>query len=197
MGDAVECGPRGWHSLFTFSIRQFEHACAMGSHITQEQKESILRIWRYAGYLLGVPESILFTNEEEARRLYEIGHMCEPPPDEDSSNVANTVFKAIPAMSGLTDEREIKSLQMYTYRLSRALIGNELADQNGYPRTLRIRSLVLAYYRVRSLLIKYATGSHLSQQQEFSQLFDAAQYDREGISYRLPDHVRASQQSPW
>ena len=50
----------------------------MGSNITKGQKESIVRIWRYAGYLLGVPESILFTNEAEARRLYEVGHMCEP-----------------------------------------------------------------------------------------------------------------------
>ena len=40
----------------------------MGSSITQVQRDAIVRIWRYAGYLLGVPESILFTNEREARR---------------------------------------------------------------------------------------------------------------------------------
>ena len=60
----------GGIALFTFSIRQFEHAISMGSVIDQEQRDSIVKIWRYAGYLLGVPESILFTDEEDARRTY-------------------------------------------------------------------------------------------------------------------------------
>ena len=144
----------GGIALYTFSIRQFEHAISMGARVSQEQKDSIVRIWRYAGYLLGVPEAILFTNEEEARRNYEIGHLCEPPPDDDAIGVANAVFKAIPAMAGLTEEAQIKSLQRYAYRLSRALIGNKLADRYHYPNTIRSRTLVLAYYRVRNRLIQ-------------------------------------------
>ena len=127
-GTPLSAAHLGGVSLYTFSIRQFEHAIALGGKLTQEEKESIVSIWRYAGYLLGVPETILFTNEQEARELRNIASMCEPPPDSDCLAVANTVFKAIPIMSGLTSEAEIKSLEKYAYRLSRALIGNELAD---------------------------------------------------------------------
>ena len=127
----------GGISLFTFSIRQFEHAVSMGSAITSEERDSIIRIWRYGGHILGVPEAILFTDETEARRNYGIAHMCEPPPDKDAVIVANAVFKAIPKMKGLTDEAEVKRLQMYAYRLSRALIGNELADLYGYREYVR------------------------------------------------------------
>ncbi len=110
--------------LYTFSIRQFEHAIAMGSSVTREQQDSIVRIWRYAGYLLGVPETILFTNQQEARRIYHIGHVCEPPPADDAIGVANAVFKAIPAMAGLTEEAEIRSLQKGALAISFVLPEN-------------------------------------------------------------------------
>lgn len=196
-GSPLSAAHVGGIALYTFSIRQFEHAISMGARVNQEQRDSIVRIWRYAGYLLGVPEAILFTNETEARKIYEIGHMCEPPPDDDAIGVANAVFKAIPAMAGLTDEAQIKGLQRYAYRLSRALIGNALADQYRYPNTLRSRTLVLAYYRMRNRLIELIRKRQLLKQEAFSQIFDSAQYDKGGISYKMPDHVRADQQSPW
>ena len=187
----------GGIALYTFSIRQFEHAISMGASVSQEQKDSIVRIWRYVGYLLGVPETILFTNVEEARRMYKIGHMCEPPPDDDARGVANAVFKAIPAMAGLKEEAQIKNLQRYAYRLSRALIGNELADRYHYPNTLRSRTLVLAYYRVRNRILLLMKSRQLVRQEAFGQIFESAQYDKGGISYKMPDHVRATRQSPW
>ncbi len=187
----------GGIALYTFSIRQFEHAISMGAKVSQEQKDSIVRIWRYAGYLLGVPEAILFKNEKEARKIYEIGHLCEPPPDDDAVGVANAVFKAIPAMAGLTEEAQIKGMQRYAYRLSRSLIGNELADRYQYPNTIRSRTLVLAYYRMRNRLIQLMKKRQFLKQEAFGQIFESAQYDKGGLSYKMPDHVRATQQSPW
>ena len=196
-GTPLSAAHIGGIALYTFSIRQFQHAISMGSTITQEKRDSIVKIWRYGGHILGVPEAILFTSEAEAKRNYGIAHMCEPPPDDDAIGVANAVFKAIPAMAGVKTEAERKSLQMYAYRLSRALIGNELADQYGYPNTIRIRMLVLLYFRMKSRLINLLTKNRILQEQSFMQIFDATQYDKEGISYKMPDHVRAKQQSPW
>lgn len=196
-GVPLSAAHMGGIALYTFSIRQFEHAISMGTQISQEQKDSIVCIWRYAGYLLGVPEAILFTNEAEARKIYEIGHMCEPLPDEDAIEVANAVFKALPAMAGLTEEAEANRFQRYAYRLSRALIGNKLANQYRYPNTLRSRALVLAYYRVRNHLLQFGKKKQFLQEESFNQIFESAQYDKGGISYKMPDHVRADQQSPW
>lgn len=196
-GTPLSAAHIGGIALYTFSIRQFEHAISMGSSISQKERESIVNIWRYGGHILGVPEPILFASEAEARRIYEIGHLCEPPPDEDAIGVANAVFKAIPAMAGVKTEAERKSLQMYAYRLSRALIGNELADLYGYPDTIRAGYLVLLYFRTKARLIKLVTENRLLKESDFTQIFDATQYDDGGISYRLPDHVRATQQSPW
>ncbi len=196
-GTPLSAAHIGGIALYTFSIRQFEHAISMGSAIGPEERESIVKIWRYGGHILGVPEAILFTSETEARRIYEIGHLCEPPPDDDAIGVANAVFKAIPEMAGVKTEAETKPLQMYAYRLSRALIGNELADRYGYPNTIRNRYLVLLYYRTKARLNNFLTKSPLLREKSFTQLFDATQYDKDGISYRMPDHVHAVQQSPW
>ena len=196
-GTPLSAAHIGGIALYTFSIRQFEHAMSMGSAVSAEERESIVKIWRYSGHVLGVPEAILFTDEAEARRMYKIGHLCEPPPDEDAIGVANAVFKAIPAMAGVKTEAERKTLQMYAYRLSRALIGNELADRYGYPKTIRSRYLVLLYYRTKAGLIRLLTKNRLMQEQAFTQIFEATQYDKEGITYKMPDHVRATQQSPW
>ncbi len=196
-GTPLSAAHIGGVALYTFSVRQFEHAVAMGSSITQEERDSIVRIWRYAGYLLGVPETILFTNEQEAKELYKTACKCEPPPDADAIAVANSVFKAIPVMSGLEDEAAKESLARYAYRLSRALIGNELADKFQYPNTVRSRFLVLTYYKFRESLVKLLKGSQLTQKDAFFQLFDATMHDTGGISYRMPDHHKASEQSDW
>lgn len=196
-GTPLSASHIGGISLYTFSIRQFEHAVSMGSEISAEERESIVQIWRYGGHLLGTPEAILFTDEAEARQLYKIGHLCEPPPDEDAIGMANAVFKALPMMAGLETEAEKKSLQMFAFRLSRALIGNQLADQYGYPNTLRNRQLVLWTYRIKSQYLKLLSGTSGTKEQMFEQLFEATQYDKGGISYKMPDHVRAAQQSPW
>ncbi len=37
-----------------------------------------MAIWRYSGWLMGIPESILCKGAKEALRLYEIGLMFEP-----------------------------------------------------------------------------------------------------------------------
>lgn len=196
-GTPLSAAHVGGIALYTFSIRQFEHAISMGSKISEEERESIVKIWRYGGHILGVPEAILFTSEDEARRMNEIGYLCEPPPDEDAIGVANAVFKAIPEMARVRTERDKKSLQMYAYRLSRALIGNKLADQYGYPNTIRSRNLVLSYFRMKAALTNLLTRTQLLNERSFTQIFEATQYDKRGISYAMPDHVRATQQSPW
>ena len=194
-GTPLSAAHIGGISLFTFSIRQFEHALSLGSEITAEERESITAIWRYVGHILGVPEALLFTDEDGARRLYRVAHLCEPPPDDTSIAVANAVFKAVPVMAGLTDEAEQQKLARYAYRLSRALIGHRLADTFQYPKTITFGTL--PYYRAKEFLRRRIGGKRMFVQDSFSQIFDSAQYDKEGISYRMPDHVRAAQQSPW
>ena len=106
----------------------------VGANLDKEEKQSVLDVWRYTGYLMGIPETILYTNGAEAEEVYRIGYLCEPPADKDSITVANMLIQSIPKVADITDPVEEEKLTKLAYRLSRALIGNELADRFEFPK---------------------------------------------------------------
>ena len=46
-------------AISVFSKRLLECSLAVGAKYNVEEKTSVLAVWRYAGYLMGIPESIL------------------------------------------------------------------------------------------------------------------------------------------
>ena len=134
-------------AISVFSQRLLEYSIAVGAKFNEKEKESVLAIWRYTGLLMGIPESILYTNAAEAKRIYRITPMCEPPPDADSSAMANALIQSIPGIANITDPDEKENVIKLAYRLSRGFLGNRLADQFQYPKTSNIGVLFL--YRMK------------------------------------------------
>jgi hypothetical protein len=67
-----------------------------------------------------------------------IGHLCEPEPDEMSVLVTNATIEALPEVAGLSDSREKRILIEHGYRVSRALLGDALADRLGEEMRLTV-----------------------------------------------------------
>ena len=78
---------------------------------------------------MGIPQAILFQDEEDALRLFENGKMCEPQPGVESKVMANSLIQSAPLVIGIEEPAAHRNLVRYVYRVSRALKGNELADQ--------------------------------------------------------------------
>ena len=182
-------------AISIFSQRLLEYALRVGGRFTEEEQESVLAVWRYSGYLMGIPETILYTTGAEAKKIYEVGFMCEPPPDADSIAVANGLIQAIPSVAEVTDPAEMKSVTNLAYRLSRALIGNRLADQFEYPKTPVIGMLFL--FRMKQRILRMLKGGKSVRRDNFSQLLQISAYDDYGLSYELPDHAKHSMSSQW
>ena len=172
-----------------------EYSLLVGASLNEEERESILAVWRYTGYLMGIPETILYTDGADAKKIYQLGYMCEPPPDADSIAVANMLILAIPAVADVTDPVAQKKLTDLAYRLSRALIGNELANRFQYPKTPTVGTLFS--YRMKTRLQRFLKSDQLIRSGNFTQLLQISVYDDEGLSYRMPDHVHTSKSSPW
>ena len=85
-----------------------DYSLKLGAKFTKEEYESVLAVWRYPGYLMGIPETILYTDGATAERTYKIGYMCEPTPDVDSITVANMLIEAIPSVTDIKDPVEQK-----------------------------------------------------------------------------------------
>ena len=185
-------------AISVFSKRLLEYSLLVGAKFNKEEKGSVLAVWRYAGYLMGIPETILYTNAAEAEEIYKIGYLCEPPADADSIAVANMLIRAIPSVAGVTDPVERDNLVALAYRLSRALIGNKLADQFEFPKTPGLQGLsTLFSYRMKQRIQRLLKKSQVVRSENFTQLLQISVYDEGGLSYRMPNHVYTSKSIKW
>ena len=117
------------YAITSFLAGLLDHMKRLGAEYTDEERNSFMSIWRYAGHVMGIPSSILFRDEEDARHLHRIGSICEPPPSVESIVMANALINSAPLVIGVTDPSERRKMASYVYKVSRALIGDTLADQ--------------------------------------------------------------------
>lgn len=187
-------------SITAFSARLLRHLASLGAVYDEEERESFMAVWRYSGHLMGIPETILFKDEEEALKIFAIGGMCEPDPQFESIAMANSLINSAPLVIGIEDPDERRNLAKYVFRVSRALIGTTLADQLKYPDGPTFG--VLAWFRMQArynqimgkLFPKRVRESSFDR---FTSLLEASMFDEAGISYGLPDHVYAERSTKW
>ena len=182
-------------AISVFSKRLLDYSMLLGANFNKEERRSVLAVWRYAGYLMGIPETILYKDGRAAEKMYKVGYLCEPPPDADSIAVANTLIKSIPTVADVQDPAEHEKVLDLAYRLSRALIGDKLADSFGFPEDRKFATLFK--YRMRQRLLRFMRSSKVVRSDNFTQLLQISVYDDEGLSYKMPDHVHAPKSSPW
>ena len=188
------------YAITSFSARLLDHMKRLGAKYSDEERESFMSIWRYAGYVMGIPSSILFQDEEDARHLRQIGSMCEPPPSLESIVMANALVNSAPLVIDVTDPSERRRLAGYVFKVSRALIGDTLADQLMYPPDPSFGTLFIfrMQERYKRLLAKLSRRSvENSNFIRFASLLEASVLEEAGISYRLPDHIFSEESSQW
>ncbi len=183
-----------------FSARLLMHSERMGAAFSKEEREGFMHIWRYSAHLMGIPDALLWNDEGEALKLYDIGFMCEPPIDFESIIMANSLVNAVPAVVGITDSDEREKLAKLVYTVSRALIGDDLADQLRFPRHRVWGVLPLLRMRARYARTKrrvFPGGSRSHSFNNFAHIIGASAYDEEGITYEMPTHAYAERSERW
>ncbi len=181
-----------------FSARLLKHLKSLGGSFDEEERKSFMAVWRYSGYLMGIPETILYRDEEEALEIFRIGLLCEPPPSLESIVLAASLINSAPLIAGIDDDGERRKLSGYVAHISRALIGDEMADALRYPESRTFGSLwkFRTASRVDRIKDRLMPGRS-SAAATLNTLFDVSHFDELGISYRLPDHVHAERSSRW
>ncbi len=186
MGYAIAC----------FAARTVAHSEALGARYSEEERAGFHQVWRYAGHLMGIPDSVLFTDESDALRMYRIGSMCEPPPTTEAIIMTNALINSAPLVAGIDDPDERKKLvRTVIYPVSRGLIGNELADGLNFPPNKL--PFALFWFRLDQRLQRLRARLTRKTPDTFSTLLVASAYDDAGLRYRLPDHAHAERSSDW
>ena len=182
-------------AITVFSQRLLECSSLLGAIFSEEEKESFYKVWRYIGYVMGIPETILYTDAREAAKILRIGYLCEPSPSADSVAVANAFIQAVPKAANIEDPISQQKFVIWAYRISRSLIGDELADKLEFP-GLSHRG-VLFVYRLKQRFHHFLRSSQLIRSENFVRLLQISVYEDSGLSYKLPDNVHAAKQSEW
>jgi hypothetical protein len=126
---------------------------SFGLRCTHSERDALMQLWRYSGYLTGVAPELLCASENEARRMLEMVLELDGPPDNDSRALINALM-LVGHVSGF---KEANWLTQLCYGISYALIGEERARALGYPRTWRrwivpvLRPIISTIDLVRSL----------------------------------------------
>ncbi len=198
-GEPISAAHLGF-AISAFSARLLKHMKTLGASYSDEEYASFMAVWRYTGYLMGIPESILFRDADEALKLYEVGLMCEPDAPIESVVMAHSLVNSAPLIAGMTEPAARRNLARYVYRISRGLIGKGTADSLMYPQLSCFG--VVEWFRVQQrygpILGKLLPGRREdSNFARFTSLLDTSLFDEEGIRYALPDHVYAEESSKW
>ena len=188
------------YAISAFSARLLKHMKTLGALYNDEERASFMAVWRYSGYLMGIPETILFQDEGEALRLYDIGLMCEPDSPIESVVKAHSLINSAPLIAGMTSPEERRKLAKYVYKISRGLIGRHCAEELMYPGYSSFGAVgwFKLQQRYGSILCKLVRGrAGIENYIRFTSLLHASAYDDTGISYRLPSHVYSEESKKW
>lgn len=182
------------YATAAFSGLLLRRAGMLGVTLSAAERESFMHVWRYAGHLMGVEPGLQCGSEADALHLYRIGALCEPPPTLESAILANGLVNSAPIVAGISEPRARRRLARKIYRISRAMIGDDLADQLRYPRMHTVGTLALLRLKNRVDRLVHRLAPTLGARHRASQfrtMLGVSLYAEDGIRYRLPGHVHA------
>jgi hypothetical protein len=127
-----QCHMAGTNLLFSVGV--LDALTRIGYLFKSSEREALIHLWRYAGYLLGVENELLVAGEWEGHRLLDLIFTFEPKPDDDSRALVNALMQ-----TSFEYVRAFKAARPCSmnlcYGISRSLIGDERAEALGFPKT--------------------------------------------------------------
>ncbi len=185
-------------ALASFSARLLVHLRSLGGSASQEERDSFMAVWRYSGFLMGIPETVLYESEQDALEFFRIGRICEPPPSLESIVLASSLVNSAPLLTPLKDIEKRRELADYIGQISRALIGDEMADELKFPE--RSGFGILLKFRVLNRIdtvLNHLNPARAKANNNMRTILSVSMYDESGINYRIPDNVHSEKSSDW
>ena len=119
-----------------FSLVVLDGMNKLGFHVTPDESERYMQLWRYSGYLIGSEPELVPASEAEAQRLALLIRSTQGAPDDDSRALVQALIDSAQEIAKTPKERERALRQGALARgLCRAFLGDELADQLDLPVT--------------------------------------------------------------
>lgn len=84
-----------WDMMATyigFSLVFLHSLHKLGNTFSEQEEEGLFHLWKYVGYLLGIPEKLLPDNKKQATEFFYRWTSVQPPADKDSVLLAHSLL---------------------------------------------------------------------------------------------------------
>lgn len=76
----------GFSLVFLHSLKK------LGNTVSDDEEQGIFHLWKYVGYLLGIPEDLLPNDKKQATEYFYLWTAIQPPSDKDSVLLAHSLL---------------------------------------------------------------------------------------------------------
>jgi len=76
----------GFSMVFLHSLQK------LGNTVSDEEEKGLFHLWKYVGYLLGIPENLLPDDKKQATEYFYLWTAIQPPSDKDSILLAHSLL---------------------------------------------------------------------------------------------------------
>ncbi len=138
--DALWGTPINQHDMIgtslLFSLSFVDGVREFGFQVSDREADDYLHLWRYASYVMGVEDALFPKSEADAREIAYVILLTQGKPDADSRRLVDALVLAPQKHAVTAEEKRQAAIQVSLgYGFCRRLLGDELADDLGLPRT--------------------------------------------------------------
>ncbi|WP_294219830.1 oxygenase MpaB family protein [uncultured Chryseobacterium sp.] len=158
-----------WDMMATyigFSLVFMHSLHKLGNTISEEEEKGLFHLWKYVGYLLGIPENLLPNDKKQATEYFYLWTSIQPPADDDSVLLAHSLLNESmenPALKYKFQRRNLRYLHicctwfLLDNEVCRRLRIPEVANRKAFP--LVKRALNKIYDRLVSREARIRKGN--------------------------------------
>lgn len=152
-----------------FSLSYLITGRALGLRFNERESLSVIHLWRYVGVLLGVTESLLPSDEREARRLFYLIGMTQSVAGPEAAVLGRALHEVPQALAeGWVERVQAQAAMKIRAGVSRLFLGDEALCHLGVPLSavsyavIGVVPLIYTLEQVRSKLPGFTTvAAHL------------------------------------
>lgn len=117
-----------------FSLIYLHGLLKLGIDITEDEEKGVFHLWKYIGYLLGIPPEILPDNKKQAVERFYLWSSIQPPADEDSIALAQSLVRESLENPILKYSFQRKLLQYIHVSSAEYLLDDEVVERLKIPK---------------------------------------------------------------
>ena len=133
-----------------FSVVYLTGMRALGFRYRRREREGIIHLWRYLGYLMGINEDILVTNERDGLRIIYTLLISQPEADDDTRTLAHALMNEPYEVMGTGRFARLRAeIEVRVHNgVSHFFLGGDAYNNLGLPKNRRWTWVPLAIFPI-------------------------------------------------